>query len=126
MINKIKSKLNAFRWYLNNQQAGNIQQAVHSELKEWHQVVTAKRSGDIAKELMDEFYKGVERMTEKRLTVEDLYLELDELIERGYGKHTVELSVNYDHCDHIQPLKEVYVCKDCKHIDWITLRGKAE
>lgn len=60
MINKIKSKINAFQWYLNNQQAGNIQKAVCHELKEWHQVVTAKRSGDIAKELMDEFYKELE------------------------------------------------------------------
>lgn len=58
MIKKIKSKINAFRWYLNNQQAGNIQQAVLHELNEWHQVVTAKRSGDIAHEMIDEFGRG--------------------------------------------------------------------
>ena len=62
-------------------------------------------------------------MTEKQLTVEDLYLKLDELIEKGYGKHTVDLSVNYDHCDHIQPLGNVW-CTDSEVIDWITLRGK--
>ena len=33
MINKIKSKINGFRWYLNNQQAGYIYQATSQELR---------------------------------------------------------------------------------------------
>lgn len=57
MIKKIKSKINALRWYLNNQQAGSIQKAVQHELTEWHQVITAKQPGDIAKEMNDEFNK---------------------------------------------------------------------
>lgn len=59
-------------------------------------------------------------MTDKRLTVEDLYLELDEMIERGYGKQIVELSVNYDHCDHIQKLGKI---KWNRGFNWITLEG---
>ena len=55
MINKIKSKINAFRWYLNNQQSGYIAKAVRHELTEWHQVVTAKNPGDITHELLEEF-----------------------------------------------------------------------
>ena len=39
MIKKIKSKINAFRWYLNNQQAGNIQKAVCHELREFEKVI---------------------------------------------------------------------------------------
>ena len=55
LINKIKSKINAFRWYLNNQQSGYIAKAVRHELTEWHQVVTAKNPGDITHELLEEF-----------------------------------------------------------------------
>jgi len=64
-------------------------------------------------------------MTEK-ITVKELAYNLSILIERGFGDYTVELSVNYDNCDHLQSLKEVYVCENCKYTDWITLRGKAE
>lgn len=64
-------------------------------------------------------------MTEKRLIVEDLYLKSDGLIEKGYGKHTVELSVNYNNSDHIQELGEVWHT-DSDFINWITLRGKKE
>ena len=63
-------------------------------------------------------------MTEKGMTVRELTSYLLGLIEKGDGDKTVELSVNYDNCDHIQPLKEIYVCENCKYIDWITLRGK--
>ena len=38
----------------------NIIQSIKKELKEWYQVATAKRSGEIAKELWDEFYKELE------------------------------------------------------------------
>lgn len=58
----------------------------------------------------------------KRITVKELCLQLFELVNKGHGDKTVELSVNYDHCDHIQPLGEVYVA-DSEIIDWITLRG---
>lgn len=64
-------------------------------------------------------------MTEKRVTVKELSDYLLDLIKEGYGDNTVELSINYDNCDHIQPLNEVYVCRDCKYIDWITLRGRS-
>lgn len=64
-------------------------------------------------------------MTEKRVTVKELSDYLLDLIKEGYGDNTVELSINYDNCDHIQPLNEVHVCRDCKYIDWITLRGRS-
>ena len=47
---------------------------------------------------------------------------LDYIIESKVDDKTVELSVHYDNCDHIQPLGEVYVA-DSEIIDWITLRG---
>ena len=65
-------------------------------------------------------------MTKSNYTVKELASYLLDLIDEGYGNHTIDLSVNYDNCDHIQPLKQIYVCKDCKTIDWITLRGKGD
>ena len=64
--------------------------------------------------------KGEETMSEKCITVGELIKELEKLPK----DFTVEVSVTYDNCEHIQPLGQVYSYKDCKHIDWITLRGK--
>jgi len=58
------------------------------------------------------------------LTVEDLHEILNAIIKMGYGKKTVELSVNYDNCDHIQTLGEVHANTD--NISWITLKGIKE
>ena len=41
-------------------------------------------------------------MTEKQFTVKELCSYLLDLIEEGHGDKTVRLSVNYDHCDHVQ------------------------
>ena len=60
-------------------------------------------------------------MTEKRFTVGELIEELEKLPKQL----TVELSVNYDNCNHIQPLGEVYSSKS-KYIDWIVLMGVKE
>ena len=66
-------------------------------------------------------------MTEKqkRITVRELCSHLLHLIENGKGDKTVELSVNYCNCDHIQPLGEVWDT-DSELIDWITLRGRKD
>lgn len=63
-------------------------------------------------------------MTDSPLTVEDLHRILTGIIEMGYGKKTVELSVNYCNCDHIQELGEVRT--NGSDISWITLRGLKE
>ena len=60
-------------------------------------------------------------MTETPLTVEELHKILTGIIEMGYGKKTVELSVNYDCCDHIQELGSVHT--NTSDISWITLKG---
>lgn len=52
-----------------------------------------------------------------KITVGKLIKELSKLPK----DKTVELSVNYDNCDHIQSLKRIYHNKD---IDWIILSGK--
>ena len=59
-------------------------------------------------------------MTEKRFTVKELCSYLLDLIEEGHGGKTVRLSVNYDHCDHVQNLRDIH-CFDT--LDWITLTG---
>ncbi len=56
------------------------------------------------------------------MNVGDLIKELEKLPK----DFTVEVSVTYDNCEHIQPLGQVYFCEDCKFIDWITLRGQKE
>ena len=57
----------------------------------------------------------------KQYTVGELIKELEEIPKN----FKVELSVNYDNCDHIQPLKKIYVPNpETEYIDWITLRGK--
>lgn len=53
-------------------------------------------------------------------TVRELASYLLGLIENGDGDKKVKLSVNYDHCDHIQDLKSIH-CFDS--IGWITLDG---
>ena len=45
MINKIKSKINAFRWYLNNQQAGYVYQATSQELQGITKIYSQKQEG---------------------------------------------------------------------------------
>lgn len=62
-------------------------------------------------------------MSEKKVTVKELAYQLKCLIENGYGDKTIELSVNYDNCDHIQDLSKVYWNKD---FNWITLAGGKE
>ena len=55
-----------------------------------------------------------------KVTVNGLYDQLSDLIADGYGDKIVKLSINYDHCDHIQNLKEVYSFKE---LNWVTLLG---
>lgn len=55
-----------------------------------------------------------------KVTVNDLYNQLSDLIADGDGDKIVKLSINYDHCDHMQNLKEVYSFKE---INWVTLLG---
>ena len=59
-------------------------------------------------------------MTEKRLTVYELHEQLTQMIKQDMGNNTVELSVNYDHCDHIQKLGKIYWNDG---FNWITLKG---
>ena len=61
-------------------------------------------------------------MSEKCITVSELIKELEKLPK----DFTVEVSVRYDNCEHIQPLGQVYSCTNCKHIDWIVLRGEKQ
>ena len=65
-------------------------------------------------------------MTEKfkALTVDDLHEVTSALIKMGYGGKTVVLSVNYDRCDHLQDLGEVY--SNGEDIGWVTLKGVKE
>ena len=44
----------------------------------------------------DEYYK---------VTVNDLYFELEKLIENGEGDKPIKLSVTWDNCDHLQNLR---------------------
>lgn len=60
-------------------------------------------------------------MDEKRFTVEELIRELEKLPKH----YTVEVSVTYDNCEHIQPLSKISYY-DGRFIDWITLRGGKE
>lgn len=60
-------------------------------------------------------------MTEKQFTVEKLIKELEKLPKH----HTVELSVHYDNCHHVQPLSEIY-SSESKYIEWIVLIGGEE
>ena len=52
-----------------------------------------------------------------KITVGELIKELSRLP----SDKTVKLSVNYDHCDHMQNLTEVYCYEK---IDWIVLKGR--
>ena len=60
-------------------------------------------------------------MSDVPLTVEELHKILTGIIKMGYGKKTVELSVNYDCCNHSQELGEVRT--NGQDISWITLKG---
>ena len=53
----------------------------------------------------------------KSLTVGELIKELSKLPQ----DKTVKLSVNYDHCDHVQTLKRAYYDEG---ISWIVLSGR--
>lgn len=64
--------------------------------------------------------------TKEGMTVKQLCSTLLDLIEDGYSEHTIDLSVNYDNCNHIQPLREVYAPKKDTGIDWIVLLGAKE
>ena len=59
-------------------------------------------------------------MDEKKITVKELAFLLTNMVENGYGDKTVELSVNYNKCDHIQDLSKVHWNDGFK---WITLTG---
>ena len=63
---------------------------------------------------------GGQIMSNGKFTVRELASYLLGLIENGHGDKTVKLSVNYDHCDHIQDLKSIHYFDS---IDWITLDG---
>ena len=59
-------------------------------------------------------------MIEKyKVTVEDLYLELQKLIEKGEGNKPIKLSVNWSNCDHLQDLRAYN--DDCD--SWLLLMG---
>lgn len=47
--------------------------------------------------------------------------ELINELEKHPKNKTVDVSVRYDNCEHIQPLKEVNATEG---IDWIVLRGR--
>ena len=55
------------------------------------------------------------------ISVKELYNCLGSLIEQGDGDKTVQLLVNYDHCNHIQDLRSIH---NFEGIDWITLDGR--
>ena len=56
----------------------------------------------------------------KPVTVYELYNKLGELISEGYGENIVNLSVNWDRCDHVQGLSGIYWNESLK---WVTLVG---
>lgn len=59
-------------------------------------------------------------MTEKyKVTVNDLYAELQKLVENGDGNKPVKLSVTWDNCDHLQDLRAYSADFD----GWILLMG---
>lgn len=62
-------------------------------------------------------------MTKSDITVRELASYLLGLIDDGYGDKYVELSVNYDHCNHIQGLKRIHRNDG---FNWITLDGKGD
>lgn len=62
-------------------------------------------------------------MTKKQISVRELASYLLDLIENGHGDKIVKLSVEWDNCDHIQDLHEIY-CFD--GVDWVTLTGKVD
>ena len=59
-------------------------------------------------------------MSEKyKVTVNDLYAELQKLVENGDGDKLVRLSVTWDNCDHLQDLRAFSTDFD----GWILLMG---
>ena len=60
-------------------------------------------------------------MSEKGMTVKELYKSLSVIIGEGDGDKIVTLSVNYSECDHLQDLQSVH---NYDGIDWILLNGK--
>ena len=57
-----------------------------------------------------------------KYTVNELYNFLAMLIKEDYGEYKVKVSVNYDHCDHLQDLQGVWYDKS-RDIEWIILDG---
>lgn len=57
-------------------------------------------------------------MTKKDFTVGELIEEL----EKFPKTYTIDVSVTYDNCEHIQPLSKISHYEG-RFIDWITLRG---
>lgn len=63
-------------------------------------------------------------MTEK-ITVKQLHKYLSELIKDGCEDYTIDVTVRYDNCEHIQPLGEI--CANISGtVNFITLRGAKE
>lgn len=54
-----------------------------------------------------------------KVTVNDLYGELKKMIEKENGDKLIKLSVNYDHCDHLQDLRAY--SNECE--SWLLLMG---
>ena len=59
-------------------------------------------------------------MTEQEMTIRELCSYLLGFIENGDGDKKVNVSVNYDHCDHIQKLKNIH---NIEGLDLIILTG---
>ena len=63
----------------------------------------------------------MEKYEEKnyKVTVNDLYIELKKLVEKGEGDKPIKLSVNWDNCEHLKNLRAF--SEDCEN--WILLMG---
>lgn len=59
-------------------------------------------------------------MSDTKVTVRELCSYLLGFIENGDGDKIVKLSINYDHCDHIQKLRNIH---NIDGLNWITLDG---
>ena len=90
-----------------------------SSLEEGYLILQDKNDR-LEKENNDLKSKEIMTMKEDVFTVKELCSYLLDLIEDGHGDKKVEISVNYDHCDHIQGLKQVHRNDG---FNWITLDG---
>lgn len=62
-------------------------------------------------------------MSTNKITVRELCSALLDIIEEGNGDKTVQVSVIYDNCEHIQDFGNI---TNIENIPWITLRGAKE